>query len=361
MIFKVLVLGRNQGLKNGFLSLASGDCISCQLQPSLGVSLGVTRTQLDNGPDVALQLWSIPDSERFAKLMNSFSRGHRGAVVVLEEGDVSHLTRLLTPLPLETIQSTVFLLLMENVENETMDSLADVIGITPEVKECSTVSEIIDILSYHLSGVRKMSSRFPLAVKLPMDACPPVIPDSREIEREPSTSEEIDEIRDICIGMRLNVNEWDCQIDLPEGTFTVGFTEGTVDFKPVLCEMCIETCKKDVSICIVGQDSGWSSGTLQRRALLTVAKIIGLAKRELPEHVEMQINRAAVCSNFLPTPDISEELITRTVHGFREFKPRATRIPLLQLAQQRVAEGRLSTQDYNTLKRRLEQLSEATE
>ena len=87
MIFKVLVLGHDSGRRNGFLSLAAGDCVSSQLHSSIGVSLGVAQAVLSDGRNVALQLWSLPEEHRYESLVKSFVRGHRVAVLVLQAGD----------------------------------------------------------------------------------------------------------------------------------------------------------------------------------------------------------------------------------------------------------------------------------
>lgn len=357
MIFKVLVLGRNQGLKNGFLTMASGECISCQLQPALGVSLGISRTNLEEGPEIAFQLWTIPDSDRFEKLMDGFSRGHRGVIVLIEEDDLPHIERVLSILPPESLKSSVFVYLSEAVEGHVLQTLEGVLGSSLLSQSCRSVDEIIRILARDLSGFNRSDSVLPILLTLSHDACPPVFPEPRMREKEPSSQNEIDEIRDVCISMGLRITDEECHLELAEGSIDIEFKHGKILFRPALCNMCTESCKREANICIVCQDPGWSSGGLGKVALLTLAKIIGLARREIPEHVEMQLSRASICSNFMPSPDISQDLISKTINSVRDSQPRQARIPLLQLAQQRVAEGRLTMADYNMLKRKLEQVS----
>jgi hypothetical protein len=291
--------------------------------------------------------------------MNSFSKGHKAAVVLLEDNDLPHLPGLLSILPPTTLTRTVFVLLTDNSPIDLVNGIVEVVGANLSVHSMPTVNEIIRMISEALSDSIDSGCELPVIITMPSNACPVFYPEPRTVEKEPCSPEEIEEIREICLELGVRMTEEKCFIELPEGTLTVGFAQGTVNIRPALCSMCTEDCKKNVNICIVGQDPGWSSGTLGKRALLTMAKIVGLARRELPQHVEMQISRAAICRDFLPSPDIPEELIMRTMNIVQDAKHIRTRIPLLELAQQRVAEGRLSKSDFDMLKGKLQQLSDA--
>ena len=115
--------------------------------------------------------------------------------------------------------------------------------------------------------------------------------------------------------------------------------------------------EKKTNICIIAVDSGWSTNDIGQRALLTIAKILALSERKLPNHVEMQILRACKCTQFEINSDMFEELPLELSNP----QPRSSYIrkTLLEVAAERVNEGRLSENAYNMLKRRLATIQKA--
>ena len=129
---------------------------------------------------------------------------------------------------------------------------------------------------------------------------------------------------------------------------------GALRIEPQICRLCTLNCKRKYNLCIVGTDSGWSSEDLQSRALLTIAKIYALASRTLPQHVERQIRGASVCSKFRLNPEIAiEEMPDNLLMGLN--RPESSR-SLLEVAKERVKEGRLSEGGYSMLKKKLHNL-----
>ena len=219
---------------------------------------------------------------------------------------------------------------------------------------CRSVDEIIHAVAE--SVVEQSALSFPLLVTLPEEACPTFEPEPRGREEPSNSPEEIREIQDIVHGLGLAMKGEECFIDLEEGEIRVSLETGQIEFRPAVCSVCRMDCKRVVSICIVSQDAGWSSEGISRKALLTAAKIVGLAQRELPQHVEMQLVRASVCSLFCPKEGTPDEVL----EGFIASAPACqNKQSLLEIADRRVREGRLPENIYSMLKRRLDKISSA--
>jgi hypothetical protein len=144
-----------------------------------------------------------------------------------------------------------------------------------------------------------------------------------------------------------------CKVELKEGIAEIDLMSGSVSFRPKLCRFCEKSCKRSANICIVRKEPGWSSINLGTRALLTLAKIYALNERKLPEHVEKQIARATACQNFVLAGELFEnkELLSQIIRlGYVQAYGEQT---LLEEAEKRVREGRLSLDSYNTIRRML--------
>ncbi|MGY5876173.1 MAG: hypothetical protein RTU30_10530, partial [Candidatus Thorarchaeota archaeon] len=146
------------------------------------------------------------------------------------------------------------------------------------------------------------------------------------------------------------VSKLECLISLNEGFMRVDFHSGNVTFEPILCDLCSRDCKRSVNICIIGVDDGWSSEGIGKRALLTMAKIQGLATRSLPLHVENQIHQATQCSRFILSDKDLKDIMDGLFGNGIVMKD-----DLLEAALRRVKDGRLSSAAYDILKRRLDE------
>jgi hypothetical protein len=95
MVFKVLVLGRDLPLQTGFLNRVSGERVSNQLYRTLGVSLGIARNDDQHDISVVLQLWSLPLDERLNGITQTFTKGHRGVIIIAKPDEIEQIPSLL--------------------------------------------------------------------------------------------------------------------------------------------------------------------------------------------------------------------------------------------------------------------------
>ncbi|RLI57122.1 MAG: hypothetical protein DRP09_03735 [Candidatus Thorarchaeota archaeon] len=357
LIFKVLVLGSNTALATGFMREASGRCFSSQLQSTIGVAIGVGRATVRLESEVVFQLWLLTEDARFQGLMSAFIRGHRAVIVVVPESDIQAIPRVISLLPDFPYQKTAFVVVSDEPDQAVLDSISELLGQQVEYVECGSVQDVIDMQASCISCSSPEGNTLPFVTVLPTQACPPHVEEPPASLTTPSSPEEVDEVRSTLLEMGLPTQEESIHVDLPEGTVTVQLADGRLGFQPTICSMCSESCKRETNICIVGRTTGWSSGNLGPTARLTLAKVVALATRNLPKHVEMQIRQASMCHNFNPLSEIPDELIERMLKQIgSEKKP--SRIPLLDVALQRVAEGRLSKKDFEMLKRKFTRLTD---
>jgi hypothetical protein len=216
----------------------------------------------------------------------------------------------------------------------------------------STVDELINKLAEAI--VAPVGVGLPIVARLPSSACPLLEPESRSKDPAPNTKEEIEEIRVVAHGLGLKTEGDNCLIPLEEGQVNVSLRTGLVEMQPLICQHCNLPCRRRTKICIIGQDSGWSSRSLGKKAILTMAKIVGLAQRDVPQHVEMQIFRSCVCNRFSPAEGTPESVLEGIISAGSMRRNRET---LLELADRRVREGRLPEAVFNILKRRLDKLT----
>ncbi|TFF84425.1 hypothetical protein EU524_01055 [Candidatus Thorarchaeota archaeon] len=351
-IFKVLILGLDPRRRNGLLGEAAGENVSCQLHSSIGVSLGVSQTVLSDGSEVALQLWSLPTEERYASLVKSFVRGHRAIIVVLEPGNETHLNEILRNVPKKSLDRSMFILLGSRDETDSTRASVEKLVRDHTRYRRSTVDDLINKLAEAI--VAPVGVGMPIVARLPSSACPLLEPESRSKDPAPNTKEEIEEIRVVAHGLGLKTEGDNCLIPLEEGQVNVSLRTGLVEMQPLICQHCKLPCRRRTKICIIGQDSGWSSRSLGKKAILTMAKIVGLAQRDVPQHVEMQIFRSCVCNRFSPAEGTPESVLEEIISAGSMRRNRET---LLELADRRVREGRLPEAVFNILKRRLDKLT----
>ena len=351
MIFKVLILGRDPARRNGFLRAAAGERISCQLHSSIGVSLGVAQTILPSGQSVALQFWALPSDPKYDSLVKSFVKGHKVAIVIIEPGDETRIASLFRSIPAESVHSTL-MVISEGLENrESMVSeLEEIVGRKIDEHASGSVEDVVNMAARAVCSQMEL----PMIVEIPREACRTYEPEPR-IGAEPHNSpEEVAEIRKVAESLGLSTSESTCRIELEEGIVEVSLLSGQVRMKPSICDYCAKDCWRMVNICIIGQDTGWSSDDLSTKALLTMAKIVALTERRLPQHVEMQLLRSTICKDFSAKEDTPAEVLETIV---RSDELLTNRESLLEIAGRRVREGRLPQPLYNMLKRRLERVS----
>jgi hypothetical protein len=145
-----------------------------------------------------------------------------------------------------------------------------------------------------------------------------------------------------------------CILELDEGTVKVELSMGDAVLEPVICKYCLKKCVRRSKICIVGTDAGWSSEDLGARALLTLAKIFALASREIPEHVEKQLYQASRCSKIELPHDLSSKPHLEERLARLGYIKKGASWTLLDEANRRVQDGRLSESDYESIARRIQ-------
>ncbi|MFW9803309.1 MAG: hypothetical protein ACFFFC_11685 [Candidatus Thorarchaeota archaeon] len=354
VMYKALVLGVNSALQTGFLNIASEGVVAYQLHSTVGVGIGVSRSRLDDGGEAVLQLWALPITERFPGLTQTFMRGHRGAIIVLrpEEADsFLDLYRTLT----EKSRAFLIVVIVGNSQGteEAVKHIANVMGVQPLIRHLESVGETIGSLASMLrSG--DSNRNLPFVALLTEDACPAQQPISSPNQLPPNSNEEIMIIKKNAEAFGISSTSTHCILELDEGTMRIELSMGDAILEPVICQYCLKKCVRRSKICIVGTDAGWSSEDLSTRALLTLAKIYALATREIPDHVEKQLYRASRCSKIDLPHDLSskpllEERLTRL-----GYIKKGVSWTLLDEANRRLQDGRLSEIDYESIARRIQ-------
>lgn len=354
-IFKILILGNDLPLQTGFLSRASGDRVSCQLYNTLGLSLGVVRIEYPDDLSVSLQLWSIPFSERMEGLSRSFSKGHRAIILILRPPEIEKIPDMFNRLSLNPEIPIVVVVVGSVREAEAGSYQLDAFfGSQLPVHAVQSIDDVMGFVAEGLLSRRSIKNPLPMIVALDEEVCPLYEPTFPETSIPPNSIEEINEINTIAIELGLRVVGETCAVELDEGVAWVCMKTGAVRMETDICRYCSHSCKRQSNICIVGTDTGWSSISLGSRALLTIAKIYAFTARMLPIHVKKQIERTAICTRFDPNPAIPiEEIPDRILRGFKETDSGKS---LLEVAKERVKEGRLSKDVYSMLKKKLHYL-----
>ncbi len=350
LIHKVLILGNHTPLQVGYLSEVVQQNLACHLYSTLGVSIGVTTIQPIPTLSVTLQLWAVPLNERYRGLTSTFVRGHSSALVIIRSDGTDHIPQIDAILNDNGRKSVTFVVVGPLADAECFaEQVSDYYKRPTSVHSITDVHETIRIAVNRI--VYSQGDASPIQVlSLPEEACPEFegVPDRLGIPL--NTEAEVTMIKDFARSCSLDVSKLECLISLNEGFMRVDFSSGNATFEPILCDLCSRDCKRSINICIVGVDDGWSSEGLGKRALLTMAKIQGLATRSLPLHVENQIHQASQCSRFIlgdrDLRDIMDGLFDNGI---------VMKDDLLEVALRRVKDGRLSSSAYDILKRRLDE------
>lgn len=354
-------MGADLALQVGFLNRASNGNAAFQLYPTLGVGIGVSRSTLEDGCQAVLQLWSLPLSERYHGITETFMKGHRGAVVVLRPDETDLFEQLFFRLS-ERARSLLMIVFVgpSSDFDQAVLKVSRVIGRTPHIRHMDSVTSCLELLASCLSERFQEVTSLPLIALLDEDECPAQLPilDSRSMP--PSSREEIELIRQVAEVFGVSCTSTHCAIDLDEGTIRIEFSTGETRLEAAICSYCLNTCSRFPRLCIVGMDSGWASVDVGERALLTMAKIYGFATGGLPDHVRMQLQRSSRCSAFELRKDLGESTEVHEKLMRLGYASRTEERTLQAVAQRRVREGRLSPADYDTIMRGLRRMHEIT-
>jgi hypothetical protein len=352
--YKALVLGADSALQTGFLNIAAEGTVAYQLHSTVGVGIGVSRTRLGDGREAVLQLWALPTTERFPGLTQTFMRGHRAAIIVLRPQEADSFVDLYRTLN----KRSKALLIVAIVGNgrgteEAIEQISRVLGYQPSVHHLESIEETIRSLVSMLCG-NDCNGNLPFIVLLTENACPAQLPIMSPNQLPPNSKEEMTIIRKNAEAFGISSTSTHCFVELDEGTLKIELSMGDAILEPVICQYCVKKCVRRSKICIVGTDAGWSSEDLGARALLTLAKIYALATREIPDHVEKQLYQASRCSRIELPQDLSskpllEERLTRL-----GYIKKGVSWTLLDEANRRVQDGRLSENDYESIARRIQ-------
>ncbi|TFG34557.1 hypothetical protein EU527_02770 [Candidatus Thorarchaeota archaeon] len=359
MIFKVLVIGRDIALQTGFLCRASNSNVTTQLFNTLGVSFGVARYDGREGINLAIQLWALPYIERLAGLTKNFTRGHRGVVLIIKSNELEYIPELLESFSIDNRTNIVITIIRGgNNADINLDSLTHIYEHSV-ISHTETVEDIIEFIAEKL--LMKESSRPEPLVAILDETALPIFEPAGICKKESICSDgDVNEIRSNLLDHGLRVIDESCIVELDEGRALVSLRTGSVSFEPTICNFCLNDCKRKNSICIIAVDSGWSSQGIGQKALLTTAKIIALAERSLPNHVELQIQRACTCSRLNINPSIQEEKFSLLLGMHKDEQDHSTK-PLLEVATDRLCQGKLSTTAFNMLKSRLDSIKKTME
>ena len=353
LIFKVVIIGRDLALQTGFLTQVSGRNISTQLFNTLGVSLGIARYDEDEEYSVTLQLWTIPQNERHAGLTQNFTKGHRAVIVIIRPDEMQELPNLFSNLSLSFDSNVVIGIVGSLLEaSQACKDLNRCYHEDYQLLQASDTSDVINLLSHKLLDKKRTATEFPTFLVLDESICPSYVhPIQRGSETE-CTDEEINAIRNILLEQGLRLSGDTCIINIREGEASVSLRTGSVQLEPEMCKFCIHECKRHANVCIIAVDSGWSSQGISQKALLIAAKVIALAERNLPQHVETQIQRVNLCTKFKINPELANDGIHADLF-VSHSKQSLARRSLLEAAEKRVKDGKLPLGAFNILKRRL--------
>jgi hypothetical protein len=361
LIFKVLIVGRDIGLQTGFLTRVSGNSISTHLFNTLGVSLGIARYEENNEFTIALQLWTIPTNEQVEGISKNFTKGHRAVIVVLRPHELSGLREIFSTLSLE-VNSRTIIVVVGNYDEAKEACIAS--GCLPDEDidaiPIGDISEVITQVAQRLTNEDETFESLPVFFVVDEMHCPVFEPHIQRAQEVECTTEEIDDIRDILLDYGMKVDGDACIIKMHEGEVRVSLRTGSVKLRADICNFCSHHCKRNANICIISIDSGWSSHGMSQKALLITAKVIALAERCIPSHIEAQFQRASMCGKFELDTDADEDKVPLEI-----FSPYHQQLPkgksLLEVAEDRMNCGKLPKGAYNILKRRLLALKQLTD
>jgi hypothetical protein len=353
MMLKALILGNDPTLQAGFLSEACNAGASFHMFSLYDTVLGVARILCENRREVVLQLWSLPATERLTGLTQQFRRGQRAAVLVIRPGEIETLDRMMGELTDESKKN--LLVAMIGTEPEAIvesNRVAEIIGAASEVSVMETIADAMTYLAANISIPGEETTQLPCVVLLDETSCTPIepVPMAKPILNSP---EEIAFIREQAELLGVDCTPANCSIQMDEGKIEVDFETGKVSFTSVICSYCAKKCPKTSNICIVKAADGWASEEMGQGALLTLAKIYNLMERELPEHVENQLHKAAYCAKLeIPMELLQDEHVFSKLRSLG-YKRLDEKLLTLTDAENKLEKGYISRAVFNTLRSRL--------
>ncbi|MHA1927322.1 MAG: hypothetical protein ACTSV2_01950 [Candidatus Thorarchaeota archaeon] len=354
LIYKVLVLSNNPALQGGYLNQVPGINMTYQLYSSMGIGIGVTRVTKETGNQIVMQLWSMPADGRYPTVIKQLSKGHSSAIVIIDENEIDELANV-AQIVSEVAQEIMMIVVIGSYDSalRVAQWVEQVTDRQPRVANVESIFETITQLGYELDSSFNGDTTSSLVFAIDPVQCPQYIPAPDSPKIQLSTDEEVKIIRDIVKATRAKVTKDRVLFFINEGKIEISIRSGKVDFSPLICSICRETCVRKSNLCIVGLTEGWSTYELGERALLTLAKIEALLKRELPEHIERQIKYASSCSSFVLDSD--DEQTDEILAFLAEvgLKPKKSRWSLLEEARSRLSDNRLTESAYNLLRKHL--------
>ena len=163
MIFKVLVVGNDLPLQTGFLSRASGGQVSCQLYNAIGLSLGVVKFDYPDNLSIALQLWSIPVTERMEGLSRNFTKGHRAIILILRPHEIENIPAMFNRLSLSPETPLVVVVVGSVRDTEAGSYQLDAFfGSQIPVRAVQSIEEIMGYVAEGLVPQKSTTSPLPM-------------------------------------------------------------------------------------------------------------------------------------------------------------------------------------------------------
>ncbi len=324
--------------------------MSYQLYCSIGIGLGVVRVTSKSNNQIVMQLWSMPSQGYNQSITDQLSKGHRAAIIILTENDIDDLEILLkrvSEVALDTM--TIVYLGPEEDISEINTKIQEMTNHQSIVGNADSVQDTISGLASELDNQYFGKATSTLVLSINPLQCPPYLPTPEGSRCELSSDEEIATISRYADEIGVDVENSIAHFAIKEGNVEINLSSGVIHFSPFVCTVCSRTCTRRTSLCIISATPGWATETLEERALLTIAKLEGLASRNLPKHVERQIKYASNCSSFKLGDEKDEEALTFLSE--LGLKPRKSKWNLIEEAKKRVKENRLSPNAFNILMR----------
>ncbi len=349
MIRKVIVVGTDRAILADFLRRTNATIGFPGMFYVTGITLGVVRRDL-NDMLISLFLWTIPRSLVRSGLATAFSKGHSSAIIVITPEEIPELNRMVKEFNIkETVTKVVVvrgtLSEAERAAEHTRNSVEGDV----QADEVENVGDIFDKYTKALAnpGNRSDSNSW-IFLALPPNELEEYYP-PMNTRFKPLNAEEIIFVKNTAKKMNLTVNDDSIIIPTVFGRITIRIATGDVIIHPIVCDFCVNRCKKTNKICIVRIDDGWSSEEVSSSALLVIAKAYALQNDDLPEHVINQLLTSNKCDKAVIDPEGLDQELYQVL--WQLARPQAKRKrSLIDEARDRRDHGRLSERAFNVLR-----------
>ncbi|MCF2137660.1 MAG: hypothetical protein K9W43_10565 [Candidatus Thorarchaeota archaeon] len=351
ILLKTVVLGFDPALQAGYLNMAAGSNLSHQLFNAVGVCIGVVNVQQEH-ERVAIQMWSLPLEERLQGLTQSFMRGRHVVIIVLRPEEVKEVQRILNASGITDHERIMYVIIGDEPEaSEAITRLQSTLDRSVNIGVNNSVIDTVLNMIKHFSFFSEKPDS-PLIVKLSPEICRPFVATMGTEKFPANTPEEVEAIIHLARGYKLEISDDETEVifALPLGKVKLNIVTGSVIFYPTACELCKNTCKRKIRLCIVTADSGWTNTPFSPGALFTIAKLYAFATQDLPQDVESQMLRAVQCSKFNPIDSFDNEMKRAIMppQGHPHLQE-----SLMQIALRRLRSGKLNRETFEMLKKRL--------